>query len=417
LTFHHLIDKEMISQLPISVVEIPEEFQRIYKDVERKITILRRKHGGEEIDITALVSDHFFLQDGQRFVKYEGDLDHALLRSKILLGYPKLKDHIVRVIEVETKEDEIFVPLRPVISTPFMEVSDFELQSISIAPAGAEFDFALKIEPPRTLEKKIIEGEAFLIEMWNKRSLDIVHGPGREEKKPYSYRRALLQKMRLPLVPMIKTKTKEALYIRDEDPYNAGGRGGYFKFSINKEIAVERDVQQNRYDLYVVGSLSSGNEKTLIRTGATQDSPGVSKVLMNLTTMTIVSSSSYVNDIIDYYNVENCLPRSLADIYLRTIQREEELLVSSFSCFFQGAVVGIGFRRKLYDLFFGTRVRMKIKNVKTQVYIEGYVPSSEFLSLRFKLESVAYAIKAVIKWNPIEEKLQDGSVWLIEIGV
>jgi len=78
-------------------------------------------------------------------------------------------------------------------------------------------------------------------------------------------------------------------------------------------------------------------------------------------------------------------------------------------------VQGVGCRKRLYTLFYGSRVRLKIENVHSKVVISGEVAVDMFDVFQHKLESFAFVNKAKIKWLIKGDVNLRDIVWEIKI--
>jgi len=405
-----------MSQVALSICSVPEELYRTQKEVQRKIDIYKRKCVDDSIEALDFVTNYVYLLDGQRFTKYEFEADLSTILGKLLKSYPKLDPTYFRVVNEVVTEDEVEDVF--VFSQPLREAEPSMLQSISVAPRGGEYDFILDVKKPRASVTHPSH-PGYIFETWDESYLDIVQGPNNIERKPYRTRREVLQSFDLPLVPFLRRKSIDALYIRDSDPYSSGGRGGYAFYSPNQILAVEQEVFPSRCDYYVKGSLSPGFERTLVSScvdNYLDDAPPRSEyVLINLTTQSVLESVNYIHDVIDYCNVQHCLPRTLADIHIRHSREYRQEEICRYTAVIVGSVTQVGFRRQMYDLFFGSRVRMRVLNVNQTVFLEGYTPALDFSSFQYKVEALAYSHNGRVSWESVEKSSMESCSWEIRI--
>jgi len=384
----------MTFYLKIPLRQIPQEFGNACLDVKRRMGIYCRLGGFLPIDVETFVEEYFFFAEGQRLVAYEGGLDLKTLKGKLLANYVRVPIEMIRV------ENQAPLIVKEIVTMPFCAPGKVELQSLNVISHSTEYDHAVKVEGVRTIQELSVDGGIIAVEKWDNGVLDVISAKDEMERKPYSTRRFYLEeKTSLKLVPFCKIEEAN-LVIKDEIPYKAGETGGYARISYNKELAVIREVDANVCSLYVRGSLASNNQFTLVKSEPSIEPTSKLKVLINLDNNEVISNVNFVHDVVDLYNVQYSLPRSYQDIKMR--KKEEEIDIVNVKAQFEKAPHGVGFRKRLYVLFYGSRVRLKLENNSNGVSIAGEIDKNILLSFQVKVESFAYANRVALKWGSVD---------------
>jgi hypothetical protein len=324
----------MTSPISVPIGQVPQEFDRILADVKRLISIYSRKLVFEPIDPVAFVNSYFFLCQGQRCVVYEDELDLTTIQGRLLFNYPR--QPVIRNLVVNAiPEKKITVQ----VHQPFASVQ-VEFQAINIASKGSEYDGAYKVEGQRSQISERVHADVCVYEKYDNGVFDVMKGPDNLEKKPYSCRRQFLTERGFEMVPKT-TGVLGSLLVKDSEPYNAGGTGGYFSVSLSDNICVNRVVDSNNCVYSVRGSMTSDNHITVIKVQPVVEEDSTQKVVLNLSSGEIVSQSLFVHDVVDYYTVTYSLPLAYTDVKLKD-SREHKVYVCNLSVRLEGNVQEVG---------------------------------------------------------------------------
>jgi len=216
--------------IPIS--ENVNEREKLRKQLQRYINIYVKRYDLEAIDNLADFMDKWFYIDKSEVV-VRSHTSAKEIEQKLLSNY--------RVVVV----DNFYV--RPILEEvvikmdTIQKVPECDMQSIAVADPGVQYDFILEPFSDRLLIKKEINENVYVIEQWDGQAVDCVYTTEEDvSRKPFHYRRSILEKNGIQLRPVVKQIVDGSMLIIDSMVYNQKGEGGYMEVVLGTQINVKK---------------------------------------------------------------------------------------------------------------------------------------------------------------------------------
>lgn len=253
---------------------------------------------------------------------------------------------------------------------------DRELQVIRLVDRDL-YDYVFAYPTSRSLRQYVVGDDFYLVEYHDNHPFDVIWSSREDnlEKKPFGYRRSVLP---LPFIQEDNT-TVNKLYVLDSVPY---GEGSYFRIMLERKVVLEPEIEMTNKGLivakpeYPMGVLFTNAAGCRLKILTTHKK--IEKVQYS------VGSSD--DDYALVFERKTNDPTSTYEEYEAIVHPRVPSLRSSVQGYyffeerrFQGSVVGVGFRRKLYNLLHVNRLYGRIQNKGNSVVMRVYASSQKRL--------------------------------------
>jgi len=128
-----------------------------------------------------------------------------------------------------------------------------------------------------------------------------------------------------------------------------------------------------------------------------------------------VGLRTYAHSIIDWEMMQRTLRRVLKEDFVRLTNQEVDGVDVDIT--FKGSIIGVGFRRQLYDITLNKQMFGTIKNEGTKVRFKLFTSEGLWRMLKTTLYRFSEKMQAIMKINAENKKKRKVTRWFVEIKI
>lgn len=392
--------------IPIS--ENVKEREKLRKQLQRYINIYVKRYDLKAIEnLVEFIDQWFYIDKGEVVVRSNVSVNE--MEQKLLSNFRVV---VTENFYVQPVLEHVVKKMDTTIDVP-----KCNMQSISVADPGVQYDYILEPFSERLLVKQEINENVYIIEQWDGKAVDCVYTTEDDlSRKPFHYRRSILKKQGIKLRPVVKQIVDGSMLIIDSRVYNQKGEGGYMEVVLGTQINVKKNIEDGRVD-YLVRNVAGERkwERILSRDEVESDKYHDCIIRYDYATRQEVGLRTYVHSIIDWEMMQRNLRSVKKEDFVRLTDWDIEGV--EVDIVFEGLVIGVGFRRQLYDMTLNKQMVGTIKNENKHVRFKLFTSLEIWKMLKTTLYRFATKMQAVMKINSENRRKKKISKWFVEIKI
>jgi len=172
--------------IPIS--ENVKEREKLRKQLQRYINIYVKRYDLKAIEnLVEFIDQWFYIDKGEVVVRSNVSVNE--MEQKLLSNFRVV---VTENFYVQPVLEHVVKKMDTTIDVP-----KCNMQSISVADPGVQYDYILEPFSERLLVKQEINENVYIIEQWDGKAVDCVYTTEDDlSRKPFHYRRSILKKTR-----------------------------------------------------------------------------------------------------------------------------------------------------------------------------------------------------------------------------